>query len=613
MAALDGSRIDTSDRSRATDVRYSGAQSTKVGSWSDEADIAFPIETSRLHVAQKPINVGKANMFQGNKYSRPQLNYGNPYSSGNQCPIDPHKWKENGFIWNNKGWFRKAKHLASKAPRNWYPPPESSIFGTALERGNPHFDSFLVPLTDHGNFQKKNGRFRQDNSRVDHARFWRSNFRPKNWNPWSNPERYPDFRRGTSLPQRPHLHKPVIKTSRPTIFLDENKINAARSNLLEFCLFIKWGGGKRVKDNFESWCRAQWGKDININILSNDLYMIKFMSNEEKWQAKTKGPYILDGIEVHIIDWQPNFNPRTHVLLDIKLWIRLYNCPSNYWHIDVIKDICKDLGTFVSADDILEDKLWGSFLRICISTDQITKIPDEVRIIGAGKIWIQKIDREDQLHICPKCFSLDHTGFSFDVLATIQRSYSCMKSPIEVKLQLEPPISTDTGEDFCNDTLDKENVPLKEATPLIIVPPSSGQSESQQDLFTLLEKTKTLQADIGSKLADSLPPYPFVPRNQLVIEDGNFHSQGMETSTLGEMGGKIFSSIGIGLEDGEIETSSSEGEEDFEPDSDLILEVTSKGFGKSDSTIDKPNYKPKGVQGRKSKKCMLVVAGVANG
>ncbi|GLJ35801.1 hypothetical protein SUGI_0718800 [Cryptomeria japonica] len=261
------------------------------------------------------------------------------------------------------------------------------------------------------------------------------------------------------------------------------------------------------------------------------------MSNEEKWQAKNKGPYILDGIEVHIIDWQPNFNRRTHVLLNNKVWIRLYNCPSDYWHIDVIKGIWKDLGTFVSIDDILEDKLWGSFLKICISIDQITKICDEVIIIGAGKIWIQKIDREDQLHICPKCFSLDHTGISYDVSATIQQSYSCMQSPIEVKLQVESPTAFDTREAFCNDTLDKENVPLIEATPLIIVPSSSSQIKSQQDLLTLLKKTKTLQAHIESKLADSLPPSPFMSRNQLAIEDGNFHSQGMETGTMGEMGG----------------------------------------------------------------------------
>ncbi|GLJ22520.1 hypothetical protein SUGI_0424000 [Cryptomeria japonica] len=287
------------------------------------------------------------------------------------------------------------------------------------------------------------------------------------------------------------------------------------------------------------------------------------MSNKEKWQAKNRGPYILDGIEVHIIDWQPNFNPQTYILLDRKVWIRLYNCPSDYWHIDVIKDICKNLGTFVLADDILEDKLWGSFLRICISTNQINKIPDEVRIIGAGKIWIQKIDREDQLHIFPKCFSLDHTGIICDVSAMIQQNYSCMQSPIEVKLQPEPPITNDTGDALCNDALEKDNVMLTEATPLIIVLPSSGQSESHQDLLTLLQKTKSLQADIESKLADSLPPSSFVPRNHLAIENGNPLSHAMDNDTIEVLGGQNHSPIGIELEDGKIETSSLEGEEDF--------------------------------------------------
>ncbi|GLJ29751.1 hypothetical protein SUGI_0587230 [Cryptomeria japonica] len=314
------------------------------------------------------------------------MNYGNPYSSGNQCSIDPHKWKENGFIWNKKGLFHKAKHPSSEPPRNLYPLPESTIPSVEIKRGNPYSKTTLVPLKAHGNVQMRNGCFRKDNSRVDHARSWRSNFCSKFWNPWSNQESYLDFRRWTFLPQRPRHPKLVRKTSRPTIFLDENKINSARSRLLEFCLFIKWGGGERVKDNFESWCRAQWGKDININILPNDFYMIEFMRNEEKWKSKNKGPYILDGIEVHIIDWYPNFNPQMHVLPDRKVWMRLYNCPLDYWHIDVIKDICKNLGIFESVDDILEDKLWGSFLRIWISTDQITKIPDEVKMISARKI-----------------------------------------------------------------------------------------------------------------------------------------------------------------------------------------------------------------------------------
>lgn len=99
----------------------------------------------------------------------------------------------------------------------------------------------------------------------------------------------------------------------------------------------------------------------------------------------------------------------------------------------------------------------------------------------------------------------------------------------------------------------------------------------------------------------------------MVIEDCKIHTLGMEARTLGEMGDKIFSSLGIELEDGEIESSSSEGDEDFEPDSNLILEDTTKGFGKSESTSEKPNFKPKGMRGCKSKKIMLAMASATSG
>ncbi|GLJ20763.1 hypothetical protein SUGI_0378360 [Cryptomeria japonica] len=163
------------------------------------------------------------------------------------------------------------------------------------------------------------------------------------------------------------------------------------------------------------------------------------MKKEDKWKVANKGPYFLDGIEVHIIDWQPNFNPRHHHLPGSRVWIRFYNCPSDYWHIDIIKVICKSLGSFVSMDDIMEDKLWGSFIRVCINTLHVSKIPEEIKIMGAGKVWIQKIDRKDQLHICPKCFSLGHVGLDCDVTATIQKSHACMQFPFLEELHIESP------------------------------------------------------------------------------------------------------------------------------------------------------------------------------
>ncbi|GLJ12837.1 hypothetical protein SUGI_0198810 [Cryptomeria japonica] len=198
------------------------------------------------------------------------------------------------------------------------------------------------------------------------------------------------------------------------------------------------------------------------------------MKKEDKWKVVNKEPYFLDGIEVHVIEWQPNFNPQHHHLPGSRVWIRFYNCPSDYWHIDIIKDICKSLGTFISMGDILEDKLWGSFIKVCINIVHVSKIPEEIKIIGVGKVWIQKIDREHQLHICPKCFSLDHVGFDYEVTATIQKSHACMQFPIVEELQTESPGENEPIPDEVDTRVieqDKTN-PLIEAIPINSAPPS---------------------------------------------------------------------------------------------------------------------------------------------
>ncbi|GLJ55679.1 hypothetical protein SUGI_1196030 [Cryptomeria japonica] len=366
MAALDGSRINTGDRSRVTDVRYSGAQSSKVGSWRDEANIAFPIETGRLQVVQKPVNAGKADMVQGNRFSRSRLNFGNPYSNGNQCPIDLHKWKENGFV------RLSIPHLRL---------PKTGIHRLILAFPVQHPREAILTMT----------------------LFWFPRLItviPKRVMGTSGNTTQGWTKPGFGDPISALTIGTLGRATKDTLTFEEQPpslSDPAFINRLE-----------KPQDPPSFWMR------IKLILLGQICLSLAFSSSGvvESGLRVTLNP----GVERN----GSNFNPRTYVLSDNKVWIRLYNCPLDYWHIDVIKDMCKDLGTFVSTKDILEDKLWGSFLKICISMDHITKIPNEVRIIGAGKIWIQKIDREDQLHTCPKYFSLDHTGISCDVLATIQ-------------------------------------------------------------------------------------------------------------------------------------------------------------------------------------------------
>ncbi|GLJ54133.1 hypothetical protein SUGI_1159580 [Cryptomeria japonica] len=296
------------------------------------------------------------------------------------------------------------------------------------------------------------------------------------------------------------------------------------------------------------------------------------MKNEDMFNAKNKGPYTLDGIGVHIIDWKPNFNPRFHTLLENTVWLRLDNCPSDYLHIEIIKDIYKELGTFISVDDILEDRVWGSFIRICINTDQISKIP-EVKIIGAE----ESIDMKSVKENTEKWEANDVERSSAASMKEVEKNNPIVYSPLVVSSHQQI---------------------------------HSANSESAQALLNLLEDAKTLQKDIITKFAATLSSTPNNVDDFSVMEDEIIPPLPVGPTTIGDRGKKCFT---IGLEEGEIVSSALEWQEDVEPVANLIMNNTKKGFGKSESHINVPNFHPKGKRGHKSRKTMLIIVGATNG
>ncbi|GLJ16559.1 hypothetical protein SUGI_0283340 [Cryptomeria japonica] len=358
------------------------------------------------------------------------------------------------------------------------------------------------------------------------------------------------------------------------------------------------GWWQMVKGNFERWCRSQWGENINFNVLLNDYYLIESMKNEDMFNVKNKVPYTVDGIGVHIIDWKPNFNPRFHTKPENIVWLRLYNYPSDYWHIEIIKDICKEIDTFVFVDDILEDRVWGSFIRICINIGQISKIPEEVKIIRAREVWIQRIDREDQLHLCPKFFSREHIGLDCEVLASILKSYACVQSKlVDMKVEKENTKNWEAN-DFEQSSvasmkeIEKNNLVVY--SPLIVSihhQALSTNSESAQDLLNLLEDAKTLQKDIIIEFVASLSSIPNKTSDFSMMEDEITPPLPNGPTTFDDPDKKGFT---ISLEEEEIVSFSSEWEEDIELVANLKMDDTAKGFGKSESDINVPNFQPKG-------------------
>ncbi|GLJ22952.1 hypothetical protein SUGI_0432980 [Cryptomeria japonica] len=515
----------------------------KIRSWSDEADEAFPIEAMRNHTTDKQPTFKSTTwndqtlgrlwkldapipMWRGSRDLRPQKkpDASHPYTNSNLRPINSQAWKKNNFSWSNDGWFQFAKLPASDLARNW-----NSILNpnpSVLETRTFNKHEFNPPLGNGPN-KFRNGWFRQDRAlQANRAEPWRSSAPTKNQRPNLDRVGKNELRRRYQSAVYPDIHKPIRKISRPTVILDDNKIDLARSNLQDFFFLTKWGGGKWLRGNFEKWRRPQWEENINFNFLLNNCYLIDFMKNEDMFKAKNKGPYTLDGIRVHIIDWKPNFNPWFHSLPKNTVWLRLYNCLSDYWNIEIIKDICKELGTFVSVDDILEDRVWGSFIRLCINTGQIFSIPEEVKIIGAGMVWIQRIDREDQLHLCPKCFSREHIGLDCKVSASILKSYACVQTKsTDMKLHKENTENRETNDveqySVTNMKVVDKNNPIVNS-PLVVTSHQhilTNNSESARALINLLDDAKSLQKDIATELTTSLSSVPNKAGNFSVMED----------------------------------------------------------------------------------------------
>ncbi|GLJ49616.1 hypothetical protein SUGI_1052600 [Cryptomeria japonica] len=269
------------------------------------------------------------------------------------------------------------------------------------------------------------------------------------------------------------------------------------------------------------------------------------MKNEDMFKAKNKGPDTLDEIGVHIIDWKSHFNPQFHSLLEKIVWLRLYNFPSDYWHIEIIKDIYKELGTFVSVDDILEDRVWGSFIRICINTGQISSIPKEVKIIGVGKVLIQRIDREDQLHLFPKCFSREHIGLDCKVLTSILKSYACVQTKsTDMKLYKENTEKRETNyaeqPSAASMKVGEKNNPIVNS-PLVVTSHQqilTDKIESTQALLNLLDDAKYLQKDIAIKLVYSLSSVPNNAGDFSVMEDKIISPLPADPITSGDLGKK---------------------------------------------------------------------------
>lgn len=129
---------------------------------------------------------------------------------------------------------------------------------------------------------------------------------------------------------------------------------------------------------------------------------------------------------------------------------------------------------------------------------------------------------------------------------------------------------------------------------------------SPQALQNLLEQTQVLQIDIESQIAAWRTSNRM--EGQLSIKDKIESPQENSTTEPQNKDKEI-----TVLEEGEIDSSALEWEEDFSPKASIIMDIAMKGLEKTTSSMKEPNIETKGKRGRKSRKTLLKIAGSANG
>ncbi|GLJ49151.1 hypothetical protein SUGI_1036900 [Cryptomeria japonica] len=190
-----------------------------------------------------------------------------------------------------------------------------------------------------------------------------------------------------------------LPTENPfSINIDEKDIQTNKEFLSKKAIFIKWGGlSQKDGEDIRVWCHEQWGKKVDVRPLANKFHLVSFDSHEEKTKALSKGPWFLHGIQMHIIDWTPNFDPWSFVISESSVWFRLYNLPPEYWSDDIIKDIGRRIGKYTFKDSPLVDQKWGLYFKNCVKVASEMEFPEEIELVSESIMWKVTIKCEEKL------------------------------------------------------------------------------------------------------------------------------------------------------------------------------------------------------------------------
>lgn len=123
-----------------------------------------------------------------------------------------------------------------------------------------------------------------------------------------------------------------------------------------------------------------------------------------------------------MIDWYPNFNLWRHNLQDGPIYIRIYEMPFEFWELGLLETVGSNLGTVRSVDEVLIDRCRGAYIRMCLGVNLQHSLPSIIKIPTTARPCRLKVEREDQLPLCPLCKSIMHGHLECNGVVKVDRA-----------------------------------------------------------------------------------------------------------------------------------------------------------------------------------------------
>ena len=181
-------------------------------------------------------------------------------------------------------------------------------------------------------------------------------------------------------------------------------------------LLEKIRGRNPTLGKIKEWARKNWtglqGEGPVINSLVNGWFSFRFRCREDV-DLIGNSVWTYGKTPFQLKQWTPLFYAETEQLDTILVWVRLPGLPLEFWNPTYLSEIEDELGTFIEADLSFQQTKIKKVVRILVSLNIRTSLPEAFNFLWKNKQKRQLLDYEGLPFQCQKCHETRHLARNY--------------------------------------------------------------------------------------------------------------------------------------------------------------------------------------------------------